>query len=48
MQIYTGKVKKWRKPFIQTMSKREVNRAITLSACSFYHMQCATKETRSN
>lgn len=48
MQIYTGKVKKWHKPFIQTLSKREVNRAITLSACSFYHMQCATKNTRNN
>lgn len=48
MQIYTGKTKKWHKPFMQTMSKREVNRAITLSACSFYHSQCATKSAKTN
>lgn len=47
MQIYTGKLKKWHKPIMQTMSKKEVNRAITLSACSFYHSQCATRGSKS-
>lgn len=47
MHIYTGPVKKWHKPFMQTMSKKEVNRAIALSACSFYHSQCSTKNTKS-
>ena len=36
MKIYTGKAKRWHRPFMQTMSKNEVDRAIVLSACSVY------------
>lgn len=43
MRIYTGKVKRWHRPFMQTMSKNEVDRAIALSACSGYVSGCRTR-----
>lgn len=46
MQIYPGKAKKWHKPFMQTMSKNEVDRAIALSACSGYTSSCTCRSSR--
>ncbi|MFR1518862.1 MAG: hypothetical protein ACLSVG_08835 [Clostridia bacterium] len=36
--------KRWHKPFLRTMSQREVDSAVVLSACSGY--SCGTKHTR--
>ena len=46
MKIYTGKAKRWHKPFMQTMSKNEVDRAIVLSACSVYASGCRDRSAR--
>ena len=44
MRIYTGKAKRWHRPFMQTMSKNEV--AIALSACSGYVSGCRTRASK--
>jgi len=46
MNIYTGKTKKWHAPFMQTMSRNEVDRAIALSACSGYYDICGSKRAK--
>lgn len=46
MKIYTGKAKKWHKPFMQTLSQNEVDRAIALSACSGYIIVCSGKRAK--
>ena len=46
MKIYSGKAKKWHKPFMQTLSQNEVDRAIALSACSGYIDVCASKRAK--
>ena len=32
--------KKWKKPILQTLTQREVEKAIMLSACSAYNDDC--------
>ena len=46
MRIYTGRAKSWHRPFMQTMSKNEVDRAIALSACSGYVSECVERASR--
>jgi len=46
MKIYEGKAKKWHTPFMQTMSKNEVDRAIALSACSTYVSVCTGRNAK--
>lgn len=33
--------KKWSKPVLQTLTQNEVNKAISLSACSAYYADCS-------
>lgn len=46
MKLYTGKMKKWHRPYMQTMSQNEVDRAIALSACSGYTSTCSNRSSR--
>jgi hypothetical protein len=46
MRIYTGRARRWHRPFMQTMSKNEVDRAIALSACSVYVTDCLDRASR--
>ena len=35
-------IKKWKTPYLYTMRRTEVERAVVLSACSGYAMPCKT------